>query len=343
VAQWSYSIGDWEVEGRVGSTPVIGSAKFEWADGKHCYIGRQRWNFGESNRAVHLTLIGGWDDAAMETVEQGFSSSGGSAMVRYRVASEKDGTIEGNIEGAEAGGARWSGEIKVERKEPDEFEITTRVDGQIVHSLKYVRTKRIGGPPEAANAEQAPSPPKIAGTQQPTTQRKKAAFNPLPLDNVWTRWLVGQWIGTGESDAGSGRGTARVELALNGQFLISKGEAAVTNISAQQLQYLKAQLHATEEEIERFQSMPFRGLEVYTVDQETGDVLGYMFDSLRCIATGRGAWDGKIQTMHWQWASGHTSTRITKALGDDRLSVVERIAMPDGSTMEESAEMVRSK
>jgi hypothetical protein len=47
--------------------------------------------------------------------------------------------------------------------------------------------------------------------------------------------------------------------------------------------------------------------------------------------------------MHWQWASGHTSTRITKALGDDRLSVVERIAMPDGSTMEESAEMIRSK
>jgi hypothetical protein len=180
-------------------------------------------------------------------------------------------------------------------------------------------------------------------SHQPTTERKKTAFNPLPLDNEWTRWLVGQWVGTGESDAGTGRGTARVELALNGQFLISKGEAEVTNISAQQRQYLKAQLHATDEEIDRFQSMPFRGLEVYTVDQETGDVLGYMFDSLRSIATGRGAWDGKIQTMHWTWISGHTSTRITKAVGDDRLSMVERIAMPDGSTMEESGEMVRKK
>jgi hypothetical protein len=84
LAQWSYSIGDWDVEGRVGSTPVKGSAKFEWADGRHCYIGRQRWKIGESDRAVHLTLIGGWNDAAQETIEQGFDSSGSSAMVRRR-------------------------------------------------------------------------------------------------------------------------------------------------------------------------------------------------------------------------------------------------------------------
>jgi hypothetical protein len=47
--------------------------------------------------------------------------------------------------------------------------------------------------------------------------------------------------------------------------------------------------------------------------------------------------------MHWKWSSGHTSTRITKALGDDRLSVIERTAMLDGSTIEESGEMVRMK
>jgi hypothetical protein len=68
-----------------------------------------------------------------------------------------------------------------------------------------------------------------------------------------------------------------------------------------------------------------------------------MFDSLRCIATGRGEWDGNTQTMHWKWDSGHTSTRITKALGDNRLTMVEQIAMPDGSTMEESGEMERKK
>jgi hypothetical protein len=89
--------------------------------------------------------------------------------------------------------------------------------------------------------------------------------------------------------------------------------------------------------------VPFRGWELYTIDQETGEVVGYMFDSLRSIATGRGKWEGDTQTMQWKWSSGHTSTRITKALAQDRLSMVEQIAMPDGSTMQESGEMVRKK
>jgi hypothetical protein len=344
LAVWSYSIGDWDVDGRIGSTPVHGSATFEWANGRHCYTGRQTWKIGESDRAVHLTLIGGWNDAAQETVEQGFASSGSSATVHYRVAAEKGGTIEGDIEGSEAGGARWSGEIQVERKGSDEFQLTTTVDGEIVHSLKYVRTKGDSGTrSESASAQPTPIPSQTPVKQQPTTQRSKTAFNPLPLDNDFTRWIVGAWVGTGESDAGSGRGTTRVEMALNGQFLIFTGEAKVTNISAEQRQYLKSQLHATDEEIERFKSMPFRGLELYTVDQETGEVVGYMFDSLRCIATGRGEWEANTQTMHWKWATGHKSTRITRKLSDDRLAMVERIAMPDGSTMEESGEMVRKK
>jgi hypothetical protein len=28
-------------------------------------------------------------------------------------------------------------------------------------------------------------------------QRKKTAFHPLPLDNEWSRWIVGNWVGTG--------------------------------------------------------------------------------------------------------------------------------------------------
>jgi hypothetical protein len=106
-----------------------------------------------------LTLIGGWNDAAQETVEQGFDSSGSAATVHYRVATEKGGAIEGNIDGSEKGGARWSGEIQVERKGPDEFQMTTTVDREIVHSLKYVRTKGDGSTrSESARAQPTPSP-----------------------------------------------------------------------------------------------------------------------------------------------------------------------------------------
>jgi effector-binding domain-containing protein len=179
--------------------------------------------------------------------------------------------------------------------------------------------------------------------KQQTAARKKTAFNPLPLDHPWIRRIVGGWVGTGESNAGTGRGTVRFKLALNGQFLISKGQAEVTEVSPEQRQYLKTQLHASEEEIERFKNSPFRGLEIYTIDQETGEVVGYLFDSLRSMATGRGQWQGDTQTMNWQWSTGHKSTRITTLLGDDRLLMAERIAMPDGSTMEESGEMVRKR
>lgn len=179
--------------------------------------------------------------------------------------------------------------------------------------------------------------------QSSTAQGNKTAFNPLPLDHEWCRWIVGKWVGTGKSNAGTGRGAIRVELALNGQFLMFSGEAEVVSISDEQRQYLKTQLHAADEEIERFKAAPYRGLEIYTIDQKTGEVVGYLFDSLRCMATGRGEWTADTQTMRWQWATGHKSTRITKKLDKDRLSMVERIAMPDGSTMEESGEMVREK
>jgi hypothetical protein len=131
------------------------------------------------------------------------------------------------------------------------------------------------------------------------------------------------------------------ELALNGQFLMITAEAQVEAISPDQEQFLKTQLHATAEEIARFKSAPFRGIELYTVDQATDEVVGYMFDSLRCMATGRGQWSDTELVMKWQWSSGHASTRTTTKLSNDKFVAVEQIAMPDGSTMEESGEMVR--
>jgi hypothetical protein len=321
VESWSDIIGDWIVEGQIGSTPVKGSASFEWASDKHCYIGRQDWTVGEGGRGVRLTLIGGWDAETNETVEHGFSSSGESATIRYVANSpgEVAGVMHGQIAGTNPLREAWAGTVERNQRGPDEFTLTTAIVGEVVHSLKFVRKQRGGA------------------------RIQHAKFNPLPLDHPWCQWIVGEWTGTGESDAGSGHGTTRVELALNGQFLIFTGEAEVTDISAEQRQVLKSQLHASDEEIERFKNSPFRGLEIYTIDQETGEVVGYLFDSLRSMATGRGEWTGDTHTMRWQWATGHTSTRITRKLGDDRLAMVERIAMPDGSTMEESGEMVRKK
>jgi hypothetical protein len=169
---------------------------------------------------------------------------------------------------------------------------------------------------------------------------KRPMFLPKPLDDDWIQWIVGQWHGTGDSTAGKGTGTMTVELGLNGQFLIITGQAEIKELDAD---YLKKNMNASDEEIERFKNSPYKSLEIYTLDQKTREVVGHLFDSLRCIAQGRGKREGNRETIEWQWANGQKSTRITERVSDDKMAVIERTPMPDGSIMEDKGEMIRSK
>ncbi len=168
-------------------------------------------------------------------------------------------------------------------------------------------------------------------------------FYPRPLDDDWSRWIVGEWEGSGESETGEGKGIERIELALGGQFLICRGEARITEITPEQADYLRRNMHASDEEIERFQRTGYQSLQLFTVDQATGEVVGYLFDSLRCIAMGRGRREGNREVMEWEWATGHRSTRITERVSEDRMAVIQRTPMPDGTVMEEKGESIRRK
>jgi hypothetical protein len=176
-------------------------------------------------------------------------------------------------------------------------------------------------------------------------ESRPSAFLPKPVDDDWSKWLVGKWEGSGESDAGKGKGWVQIELGLNGQFLIMKGEAQITEITGEQKQYLKETLHASDEDIERFQSSTFKSLEIHTIDPKTGETIGYLFDSLRCIAKGRGKREGNKEIMEWKWSgSGQgTSIRIKEKVSDNKLVITEKYTLPDGSTMEDKGEMTRKK
>jgi hypothetical protein len=176
-----------------------------------------------------------------------------------------------------------------------------------------------------------------------TTEAKGPMFLPPPLADDWSKWIVGEWEGSGESETGQGKGIERIEFALNGQFLVCRGQARITEISPEQADYLKKNMHASDEEIERFKREGYQSLQLFTIDQTTGDVIGYLFDSLRCMATGRGKREGNREIMEWEWATGHKSTRITERLGDDKMVVIQRTPMPDGSVMEEKGESSRRK
>jgi hypothetical protein len=139
VESWTYLIGSWDIDGHVGSTPVKGTARFEWADGKHSYFGQQVWKVGENENTIYLAQIGGWDAAEQATVEQGFSSVGSAATVHYRPPAAKGDTIEGSIAGLGRPDAHVTGDLKLERISSDEFRLTTTIDGELVHSLTYSR------------------------------------------------------------------------------------------------------------------------------------------------------------------------------------------------------------
>ncbi len=165
-----------------------------------------------------------------------------------------------------------------------------------------------------------------------------AMFLPPPLADDWTKWVVGEWELAGTGNAGKGRGVTRFELALGGQFLICRGQAELTGLDPD---YLKKHMHATDTEIERFRRAGYQQLEIYTIDQKTGEVIGFLFDNLRCVAQGRGRREGYREIMDWEWQTGQKSTRITERVSVDKIMVIERTPNPDGSVMEDKAEMTR--
>lgn len=173
-----------------------------------------------------------------------------------------------------------------------------------------------------------------------------SSFQPKPLDDQWSKWLLGQWQGWAESDAGAGKSNMKVEFGLNGQFLIIKSESQTGEMTPEHIKYLKQTLGASDEDIEKMQSSTFKELQVHTIDPKTGEVIGYLFDSLRCIAEGRGTRQGNKETMHWKWSSqgqGATSIRIIEKISDDKFTINHKYTLPDGGKMEDKIEMTRMK
>jgi hypothetical protein len=172
---------------------------------------------------------------------------------------------------------------------------------------------------------------------------------PKALDDDWSKWLVGNWQGIAKSDFGEHKDWAKgecrlnIELALNGQFLVRKGQSRIISLSDEYIKQLKGQ-RLSDSDIEKMRNSTFESLEVYTTDPKTGEITGYLFDSLRCIAKGTGKRQGNKEIINWVWSGQGqgSSTRVTEKISDDRFISTEKYTMPDGSAMEDKAEMTRN-
>ena len=172
------------------------------------------------------------------------------------------------------------------------------------------------------------------------------SLQPKPLDDDWSKWLVGQWEGSFESDVGTGKIRMKIEFGLNGQFLIMKSEAEITEITDKQRQYLKEILYASDEYIEMYQNSIFEELYIHTIDPKTGEVAGYLFDGLRCIAEGRARRQGNKEIIEWTWtaaAQGASSVGIIEKINDNKFIGNHKYILPNGNKMEDNAEFTRKK
>jgi len=196
-----------------------------------------------------------------------------------------------------------------------------------------------------------------------------ASFQPKPLDDEWSKWLVGEWnVVSGESSLAdeSGKvskidldelkidvdkeGTSglKVEFGLNGQFLIIRGSSGeMTDEQKKQIKdAFKETTNASDEDIERFLSMPYKSLQIQTIDPKTGEVIEYLFDSQRCIAEGRGRRQGNKEIIEWVWsatAQGATSVSIIEKINDNKFTYNHKYILPNGNKMEDKVEFTRKK
>lgn len=187
------------------------------------------------------------------------------------------------------------------------------------------------------------------------------SFQPKPLDDQWSKWLVGKWKvaggqsdflgneleGLGESNQ-EGSGGFTIELGLNGQFLIWTSWTAKGEITDEQKQQLKKALkettNASDEDLDRFVSMPFQELQIQTIDPKTDDVVGYLFDSQRCIVEGRGRREKNKEIMEWKWSGtgqGATSVSIIEKINNDKFAYTHIYTLPNDKKMEDKAEFIR--
>jgi hypothetical protein len=185
-------------------------------------------------------------------------------------------------------------------------------------------------------------------------------FQPEPIDNEWFKWLIGEWKILGKTEwidnnfedfkeseiEKPEEGRAIIEFKLNSQFLIIKSEGKIPEMTDEQIQNLKESTQASDEEIKRFVSSPFKSLQIFTISPNTGEIIGYLFDSLRSIAEGKGKMEGNKLIIKWKWHSlgqGAKSRQTRERVGNDKLIIKEEFTMPDGKIMKEMTIMTRIK
>lgn len=194
-----------------------------------------------------------------------------------------------------------------------------------------------------AKEEKAMPQDKAADKKMPMQEMKTDApaedmAPPAPLNDPWTKWIVGEWEGETKSNGGNSKEWMKIEIALGDQFCVMHLKSTMTSISDEGLKMW----NMTREHAEEMMKTPYQGMGLLTFDPKTGETIGYWFDSWRGAYQGRGKLEGSKETMNWSGPMG-TSVRTTEKLNENEMRMTFKETMPNGIVAEGSGVMRRKK
>jgi hypothetical protein len=164
---------------------------------------------------------------------------------------------------------------------------------------------------------------------------------PGPLQDDFYEWMTGKWEGTTESPMGKANDEMEIDWDLGHQFLDVHYKSKLAEMDAAKLEAMAKAAGMTKEQLQT----PYKIKVMMTANPETKEYLGYLFDSYRGVATGKGTRDGNKLTMIWEGPMGK-ETRVIEKVSEDKLVMTfgqDSQAMKGSTTMMRKAKKDKTK
>jgi hypothetical protein len=164
---------------------------------------------------------------------------------------------------------------------------------------------------------------------------------PGPLQDDFYNWMVGKWEGTTESAMGKANDEMEIDWDLEHQFLDVRYKSRIAETDPAKLEAMAKAAGMTKEQLQASYKIKV----MMTANPETKEYLGYLFDSYRAIATGKGTRDGNKLTMTWEGPMGK-ETRIIEKVSEDKLVMTfgqDPQAMKGSTSMTRKAKKEKAK
>lgn len=159
----------------------------------------------------------------------------------------------------------------------------------------------------------------IAQEKEAPKEDMSSMAPPKPLEDEISKWMIGEWAGTSESNMGTSKDWQKNEWSLDKQYVTMHLTSKMTKVNEDHAKKMAGMMKMSEKEfMDMMKNSEYKGMGLMTLDPQTGEYVGYWFDSWRGFYKGRGKLDGKIVTINWEGTMG-TSVRTIEIEGPDKM------------------------